>query len=329
MAGSFSGVVRASRSRPFAVAFVLLSLLLLQGLHRPALASRQEAVLYPRALVSLPDGGDSHAILVEKQSARLLVYRHKEGDLKKVLEVPCSIGFKKGRKVRPWDGRTPEGVFWIIRKMEDGGLAPRYGIGALVLDYPNLFDKLQGRDGHGIWIHGTQDPRRIRNPRSSNGCVVVTNEAFREISSLVRVEETPVIIEPSLHMLQRQAWSVQRERFLSLLGRWKETWSQMGFSPQAVELYSRRFESEPRGAAHFLRWRGYVARRLGVKEVSLRDIYVLRSGPLAISRFKFFWGTEASPRWKGMSIYWAMEDGRWKIIAEDVLGWADLQDGER
>ena len=30
-----------------------------------------------------------------------------------------------------------------------------YGAGALPINYPNEWDRLNGRTGHGIWLHGT------------------------------------------------------------------------------------------------------------------------------------------------------------------------------
>ena len=35
---------------------------------------------------------------------------------------------------------------------------------AFVLSYPNTYDKVQGKNGHGIWIHGSPLDGRQRRP---------------------------------------------------------------------------------------------------------------------------------------------------------------------
>ncbi|UCG79592.1 MAG: L,D-transpeptidase family protein, partial [Desulfobacterales bacterium] len=125
----------------------------------------------PLISFSSEDGTPSYAILVEKETQRVMVYdcldtfslRH---------EFPCSTGEVAGRKQKSGDRRTPEGIYFFTAAFEKKYLAPIYGIGAFVLDYPNFLDRKFERAGNNIWLHGTDKPIK---PRDSNGCIVMNN----------------------------------------------------------------------------------------------------------------------------------------------------------
>jgi lipoprotein-anchoring transpeptidase ErfK/SrfK len=71
-----------------------------------------------------------------------------------------------------------------------------YGSGAFPLNYPNEWDKHQGRSGSGIWLHGTPSDTFARPPRASDGCVVLTNQDLDLVAKNLQVGLTPVIISP-------------------------------------------------------------------------------------------------------------------------------------
>src|SRR3546814_8483534 len=52
----------------------------------------------------------------------------------------------------------------LTRKLPDF-----YGDGAYPLNYPNEWDKHEGRKGYGIWLHGTPSTTYSRPPRASDG----------------------------------------------------------------------------------------------------------------------------------------------------------------
>jgi hypothetical protein len=52
-------------------------------------------------------------------------------------------------------------------------LSDFYGTGAFPINYPNEWDKRQGRNGHGIWLHGTPSDTfraRPRHPKAASCC---------------------------------------------------------------------------------------------------------------------------------------------------------------
>ncbi len=138
---------------------------------------------------AIKEGG--HLIVVEKDRHTLTVYDHR---LRPVSTYRVTTGKKEGDKQREGDLKTPEGIYFFTEYIDGRGLHRRYGVGALVMDYPNPFDRLKGKGGYGIWLHATDEPERINIPRDTRGCVVTTDEDFLRIKAIVRLRVTPIVV---------------------------------------------------------------------------------------------------------------------------------------
>ena len=105
-------------------------------------------------------------LVVDKSQQKLFVY---DGEKRGLLrEIVCTTGQAKGDKLVEGDLRTPEGVYFIERRIENGLDFELYGGQALVLNFPNPVDKAAQKTGYGIWIHGRG---RLIVPRDTRGCV--------------------------------------------------------------------------------------------------------------------------------------------------------------
>ena len=187
------------------VLFFMLSLFLL--LPRASNAHCPEVTndLYPAPLLHIADGS---AIIVEKSTHRLFFY---EGE-RLVKSVKVTTGKKRGDKQIEDDLKTPEGVYFLTEFLEDEELLAKYGARAIVLDYPNPVDKFQGKTGYGIWVHGTDDPPRLERPYDSRGCVVMLNSDVVELSEMVALNSTPVVIVENLEFASREEADGELER---------------------------------------------------------------------------------------------------------------------
>jgi len=280
---------------------------------RPSLAEK-----VPQCLVYLPSDPPGYALVVEKATARLSLYVGGESGPRLVRSYPCSVGRVRGDKSRPGDQKTPSGIYWMEEFVPGRRLPPRYGAGALVLNYPNFFDRLRRRGGDGIWIHGTAESDRIRNPRSTDGCVVIRDEDLQDLVSRVRILETPVIIRKRIGWLERRRWERQQRAFLERLQLWIRSW-EGGDGREIKPLYSKRFVTDPKGAAHLIRVRRHFARRLKGSRVRIRGLYIIRDGSRAISLFQQEWrGSQGVARWSKV-LYWVREKGLWRILGEEFL----------
>ncbi len=107
-------------------------------------------------------------------------------------------GKAKGDKQRRGDLKTPEGTYFFVETIDGKELPGRYGILAVVMDYPNPIDKLLKKTGSGIWLHGTDDPPRLKRPRESKGCVVGLDDDILRIINYIEIGRTPIIVVEEL-----------------------------------------------------------------------------------------------------------------------------------
>lgn len=111
-------------------------------------------------------------------------------------------------KQQEGDGRTPLGVYRVQTKRSSDALPAFYGYGALTLNYPNALDRMEGRTGSGIWIHGSPPEQYARAPRASEGCVVAANVDMQRLYNHPYAVQMPVVIAeriewvPAAHALR-------------------------------------------------------------------------------------------------------------------------------
>ncbi|MBF0204271.1 MAG: L,D-transpeptidase family protein [Desulfamplus sp.] len=175
-----------------------------------------EINMLPSALVKSPREGAS-AIVVEKDSQTIRVYTSKNGVYLKALETACSTGEVDGPKMLKGDKKTPEGIYFFKQAHEDRFLTPIYGKRAFTTDYPNFFDRLRGRTGSAIWIHGTN---KILKPMDSNGCVAMNNDDVVKLDSYIVLDETPIIIMDRVDYVSHEANITQKIAILDFLSKW-------------------------------------------------------------------------------------------------------------
>ena len=150
----------------------------------------------PDMLVSFgADKAPRYAIIVEKKTQTLFLFSHENGVTREVLRFKCSTGETSGPKTKFGDSRTPEGVYFFIKEHLKKDLTPIYGTRAYPIDYPNIMDRLAGRDGNAIWLHGTNKPLK---PRDSNGCIVMENSDIDALATYITLNRTPIVIVQSL-----------------------------------------------------------------------------------------------------------------------------------
>jgi murein L,D-transpeptidase YafK len=134
-----------------------------------------------------------YLILVEKDLQLLRVIEY-DDELRVVAEYPSATGEKFGIKEASGDERTPEGVYFITHIYKDDKITI-FGDKAFHLDYPNFFDIEAGRDGDGIYIHGTN---KELEPNSTNGCVTLANNDLDDLEKYLNQVVTPVVIVPRM-----------------------------------------------------------------------------------------------------------------------------------
>jgi len=168
----------------------------------------------PDSLISLADG---HVIVVDKTRQHLYLFTEEGGRFYSVFDTVCSTGKTKGMKLRSGDHRTPEGIYYPKEFFSDEELTPIYGIMAYDLDYPNIIDRKEGKNGHNIWLHGTN---KALTPLQSNGCVTLNNGDIEYVSRYIQLNKTPIIIHDYIKWVSHDVSRTLKDELLALITTW-------------------------------------------------------------------------------------------------------------
>jgi hypothetical protein len=130
--------------------------------------------LAPRYLLQMPER-QKYALVLDSARSTLFVFENSGGAARYVADYYVTIGKNGMEKLREGDKRTPIGVYHVVSQLPREKLTDFYGSGAFPINYPNEWDRVRGRDGYGIWLHGTPRNTYSRPPRASDGCIVLAN----------------------------------------------------------------------------------------------------------------------------------------------------------
>jgi murein L,D-transpeptidase YafK len=130
----------------------------------------------------------------DKRVLKIYKYQNILNSLDKFTNI--LTGRNKGDKWIEGDGKTPIGVYNLTKKLNDNQLNDFYGPLAYPTNYPNLYDKYLGKNGHGIWIHGfpKDDPHRDFDTK---GCIAIPNNELIKISNKINYKDSILIITRS------------------------------------------------------------------------------------------------------------------------------------
>ena len=184
-----------------------------------ALSARPPEGHLPSAFLALPESV-RHAVAIDASRHRLYLFERTPEGLRLVADHYISMGKAGTDKRLEGDQRTPVGVYFTTSRLDGRQLGDLYGSGALSLNYPNEVDRLKGRTGSGIWLHGTPSAQYARLPLSTDGCVVLSNTDMAQLMQTVAPQGTPVVIAHQLEWIEPH----QAERSSRGLGEALRSW---------------------------------------------------------------------------------------------------------
>jgi len=157
-------------------------------------------------------------LLANKKAKELTLYQTHNNKIELLAKYEDVIVGANGDKFKEGDLKTPLGVYNLQKRFE-----PRdqfYGPLAFVLSYPNTYDKVQGKDGYGIWIHGSPLDGSARDPMSK-GCIVLDNDTIELLDKNLKYKNSVIIVsENGMKSVEKSEIST----ILSGLFRWKSAW---------------------------------------------------------------------------------------------------------
>ena len=126
-------------------------------------------------------------------------------------------GKNSGDKYVEGDLKTPVGIYTLTEKKKT--VDPFYGPMAFVTSYPNLYDRIRGKSGDGIWVHGV--PLSGSRDPFTRGCIAINNNDLIQLDKSINPSDTLLIIDSSLKQLVKP--TIYSE-ILASLYQWKSAW---------------------------------------------------------------------------------------------------------
>ncbi len=294
---------------------------LVQGLQEEAQvrlqrAQQQQPVAIPRYLWQL-NSKQRHVVVVDTSKSTLYLYENVNGSPRYVADFYITMGKKGADKVVEGDQKTPLGVYFVDSYIPQKKLADLYGAGAYPISYPNVWDKRQGRNGHGIWLHGTPSDTYSRPPRASNGCVVLSNTDLLRLGKDIQVGVTPVIITNGMDWLDNSD-QAERDSLLLAIDQWRADWESRD-TDRYLSHYATDFNTGTTDLAGFSSHKRQVnagKRWIKVKVENLSLFPYPTQKDMVVVDFEQAYDSNNLTNRMHKRQYWQKQNGQWKIIYE-------------
>ena len=271
----------------------------------------------PRYLLQMPPGQE-HAIVVDTQKSRLYLYKNDNGRPRFVADYYISHGKLGADKTREGDKKTPTGVYHVTSSLSPKKVGDFYGSGAFPINYPNEWDKRQGRNGHGIWLHGTPSDTYSRPPKASDGCVVLSNVDLDSLAKNLQIGLTPVIISNSIEWLSFDDWQSERSTLTKNIDEWRNDWESKDVN-RYLKHYSTKFRTNDQNLEQFAQQKRKVNGSKEWIKVKLSNTSMFRDPgkeELVVVTFEQDYQSNNLSNQMKKRQYWIREDGTWKIVFE-------------
>jgi murein L,D-transpeptidase YafK len=274
----------------------------------------------PRYLLQMrPD--QKHAVVVDTQKARLYLYQNDNGTPRFVADYYIAHGKLGADKFKEGDKKTPIGVYHVTSSIPRQKLTDFYGSGAFPINYPNAWDRKQGKNGYGIWLHGTPSDTFSRPPKASDGCVVLANTDLDALAKNLQVGTTPVIISPNIEWLSLDDWQTERASLLTMIDEWRRDWESLD-TDRYARHYAKNFSSDGKSLAAWVAQKKKVNAGKQWIKVKTDNISMFRNPGrddyVVVTFEQDYQSSNLSNRMQKRQ-YWIKDDGRWKIMAEDAV----------
>jgi murein L,D-transpeptidase YafK len=271
----------------------------------------------PKYLLQL-QAEQRYAVVVDTAKSTLYLFENRNGTPRYLTDYYITVGRNGTNKLREGDKKTPLGVYHVTGQLPHNKLDPFYGSGAFPINYPNEWDTREGRNGHGIWLHGTPRDTYSRPPRASDGCVVLTNEDLDDLARRMESGLTPVVIADGIEWVQPPTAQAVRASLAQRVEQWRHDWETRD-TDRYLQHYARSFAAD---GAHLAEWSAQKRRVNAGKEwikVQLSDtsmfLYPGRDD-LAVVTFSQDYGSSNLSNKMKKRQYWIKEGGIWKILYE-------------
>ena len=273
--------------------------------------------LAPRYLLQLPEK-EKLALVLDSTKSTLFVFENTGGTPRYVADYYVTIGKNGLEKLREGDKKTPVGVYHVVSQLPKDKLTDFYGSGAYPISYPNEWDQMRGRDGHGIWLHGTPRDTYSRPPRASDGCIVLTNQDLEALAAKLQIGSTPIVIADSIVWAKPEEVQSLRADLASSIENWRHDWESRN-TDAYLRHYARKFTSNGLNLTQWSAQKHQVNAAKTWIKVRVSDMSLLLypgKEEMAVATFEQDYASSNLSNRMMKRQYWIRENNKWRIVFE-------------
>ena len=262
-----------------------------------------------------------YLLVCEKDTKILYIFRFIDGKFSLVKQYPCIIGANNHAKRLEGDFATPEGVYFFLRFAPGKTLAEKYGYGAFVLNYPNFLDRKERKEGGGIWLHGHSAGKIVgADIPDTKGCIVVSNDALKEMSDFLKSNGTPIAIVNKLQFTKIESQKESAKELSNFLNSWRQSWESIN-TKKYLSFYSSTFvNAEGMSYNAFKRHKERTNRSKKFIRVKMENLAILmppeHGGNIAVARFQQRYSSNNFKIDSKKIFYLKKGQAGWQIIGE-------------
>ena len=205
-------------------------------------------------------------ISASKNFKNIKIYNTKKDDV--TFSSNVVTGEADGDKEKEGDLKTPLGAYNITQIKTK--LDQFYGPLAMVTNYPNRFDKMQGKTGSGIWIHGF--PLSGEREPFTKGCIAMENNQLKELKKHIPNHKKTLVL------IDNEETNISKETLATVLSQiftWKQAWQENNLT-KYLSFYDTTFKkSDGKDIKRFTKHKKAVFARNQPKSIQYKNLNVI------------------------------------------------------
>ena len=281
------------------------------------LEKKRETVALPETKIGEQQESDMLFLLVDKSRLRadLKTWPADFQQAENLFSFRIAVGKEEGDKQVEGDNRTPEGIYFAQRIIDGRNLPERYGPYAIPIDFPNPIDKIWGKTGYGIWLHGVEKDARVEEAKVTEGCVAFYNSDIRSLVHWLRPFHSVIVIAKDANQVNRPE---DIEQVRSLTEAWYHSWDNRQHGDY-LQFYGDEFRLRGMNRASFSTYKKRVFDKYNRMDVKIENLRVFTHNKYAVSVMNQYFNGDDQYVSNGRKIlYWRKgADGIWKISHEE------------
>lgn len=259
-----------------------------------------------------------YAFIVDKSMRSLSIWKQTDLSWRRVGHYPTDMGKKSGDKTVLGDHKTPEGIYFFTHRYEGKSLDySLYGSRAFATNYPNLYDKREGKTGSGIWLHAVPDSTPLT--RGSRGCVVVRDNIIKKVTPYINLKKTPVIIQDSVKYVSLKKWKEKNSSMTTWLSEWLGSWNEKNLEKYMSFYSSDYFKSRTMGWEQWKNYKESINKKNNEILVRIQQPSIYSYKNEAVIQFLQNYKSDTVEDFGEKTLYLKRKNASfpWKIIAEE------------